>query len=34
MLPDLLARDQKNLNRQQIDAIAARLESRCRDVEY
>ena len=34
ILPDLLARDQNLLTRQQIDAIAAKLEARCRDVEY
>jgi hypothetical protein len=34
MLPDLLARDQDRLDRQQIEAIAAKLEARCRDVEY
>ncbi|HWA29344.1 MAG TPA: NERD domain-containing protein [Lacunisphaera sp.] len=34
ILPDLLARDQGLLTRQQIDAIAAKLETRCRDVEY
>jgi hypothetical protein len=34
ILPDLLARDQNLLTRQQIDAIAAKLEVRCRDVEY
>jgi hypothetical protein len=34
MLPDLLAREQNLLTRQQIDAVAATLESRCRDVEY
>lgn len=34
ILPDLLARDQDRLDRQQIDAIAAKLEARCRDVEY
>lgn len=34
VLPDLLGRDQKLLTRQQIDAIAATLEARCRDVEY
>lgn len=33
-LPDLLARDNHALTRQQIDAIAAKLETRCRDVEY
>jgi hypothetical protein len=34
ILPDLLARDQNLLTRQQIDAIAAKLEARCRDVKY
>jgi len=34
VLPDLIARDQNLLDRQQIDAIAAKLEARCRDVEY
>jgi hypothetical protein len=34
VLPDMLARDQGLLTRQQIDAIAAKLEARCRDVEY
>jgi hypothetical protein len=34
VLPDMLARDQGLLTRQQVDAIAAKLEARCRDVEY
>lgn len=34
VLADLLARDQGLLTRQQIDAIAATLEARCRDVAY
>ena len=34
ILPDLIARDQNLLTRQQIDAIATKLEARCRDVEY
>jgi hypothetical protein len=34
ILPDMLGRDQNLLTRQQIDAIAAKLETRCRDVEY
>lgn len=33
-LPDVLAREQAVLDRQQVDAIAAKLEARCRDVEY
>lgn len=33
-LPDLLTRDRTVLDQQQIDAIAAKLETRCRDVEY